>query len=152
MRMGRVLLLVGTLLALAMGGLGLAVYLGRDESNVGVDNLLSESFTRAVALSEGRGDDVDLRRLARFDWDRVLIVQEGTPRAAISRRLGHPWKGVVGLDTGDLLIFLKGDGSVARFADYRGNGAFAGIARPFQELPRDRAVFTVRDLVIRPAR
>src|SRR5919198_632963 len=89
MRMGRVLLLVGTLLALAMGGLGLAVYLGRDESNVGVDNLLSESFTRAVALSEGRGDDVDLRRLARFDWDRVLIVQEGTPRAAMRALLAQ---------------------------------------------------------------
>jgi hypothetical protein len=39
-----------------------------------------------------------------------------------------------------------------RFADYRGEGRFAGISRPFAELARDRAVFTIRGLVIRPSR
>jgi hypothetical protein len=149
MRIGRVLVAVGVALVLAIGGLGLAVYLSRDESNIAIDNLLSEDFSRAVALSDGGRDTVDLRALARFPWDRVLIVAQGTPRAAISRRLGYEWKGIVGIDAGDLLIFLDGS-RVSRFADYRGGGAFAGIPRPFAELPRERAVFTVRDLRIRP--
>jgi hypothetical protein len=146
--MGRVLALVAALLVLCMGGLALAVYLGRDEDNLAIDNLLSERFSRAVALT-GRHGEVDLRDYARFGWDRVLIVRQGTPPAAISRRLGQKWKGIVGIDTGDLLIFLDGS-HVARFADYRGEGRFAGIPRPFAELARNRAVFDVRELVIRP--
>jgi hypothetical protein len=147
--MGRVLVAVGTLLVLLIGGLALAVYVTRDEDNIAVDNLLSEDFTRAVATAEDRGADVDLRDYARFPWDHVLIVRDGTPKDVISRRLGFEWTGIRGIEQGDLLIFLR-RGRVARFCDYRGEGMFAGIRRPFQELPRDRAVFTVRALVIRP--
>jgi hypothetical protein len=92
---------------------------------------------------------VDLRRLARFDWDHVLIVEPGTSREAISRRLGYKWTGTLGFETGDLLILLR-DGKVKRFFDYRGEGRFEGLDRPFAELPRDRAVFRVSDLVITP--
>jgi hypothetical protein len=153
--MGRVLVLVGALLALAIGGLGLAVYLARDEDNIAIDNLLSERFTRAVTLAgdpgEGGRGEVDLRRYAPFAWDRVVIVARGTPQAAISRHLGSEFKGVVGFDAGELLLFLDG-ATVVRFADYRGAGRFAGLPRPFAEVPRERAVFTVRSLTIRVKR
>jgi hypothetical protein len=143
------LLAVGAALALAVAVLALIVFISRDEDNIQVDNLLAESFTREVALAEPRREDVDLRRLAPFPWDRVLIVAPGTPRDAISRRLGREWTGTIGFQTSELLILLRGR-DVARFFDYRGEGRFAGIQRPFQELPRDRAVFRVRGLVIRP--
>ena len=148
--MARALTAVGAALALFIGGLALAVYLTRDEDNIQVDNLLSESFTRAVALAESRGEDVDLREVAPFAWDRLLIVARGTPRAAISRRLGYEWTGTLGFETGELMILLDERGRVVRFFDYRGEGRFAGIDSPFEELPRDRAVFRVRSLVITP--
>jgi hypothetical protein len=155
MRMGWVLALVAAGLAVCIAGLLLAVYLGRDEDNLQADNLLAERFTRAVAQAENpdEGTDgvVDLRSLAPFAWDRVLLVDPGTSRAAISRRLGRAWTGIDTVDGGDLLIFLDG-GKVARFADYRGNGRFAGFPRPFAQLPRARAVFRVHALVIRPGR
>jgi hypothetical protein len=150
MRMGRVLGLVAAALVLCMAALALVVYLSRDENNLAIDNLLSEKFSRAVALSAD-GDRVDLRRLAPFAWDHVLIVASGTPRAAISDRIGYRWNGVAGFRTGDLMLFERG-GRVVRFADYRGEGRFAGLSRPFAELPRARAVFVIRSLVIRPAR
>jgi hypothetical protein len=81
----------------------------------------------------------------------VLIVAVGTPREEISRRIGYRWNGVSGFQSGDLLLFERG-GRVVRFADYRGEGRFGGIPRPFAELPRRRAVFVVRNLVMRPAR
>ena len=150
--MGRVLFAVGAALVLCLAGLGLAVYLTADESNIGIDNLLSESFTRAVTLSEdpeeGTGGIVDLRELAPFRWDRVLLVAEGTPKATISQELGYEWKGQVGIDEGELLIFMDGS-DVARFANYRGTGIFAGFRRPIAEIPRERAVFRVRALTIR---
>jgi hypothetical protein len=148
--MARALIAVGAALALLIGGLGLAVYLTRDEDNVQVDQILAESFTREVALSEPRGGvDVDLRTLAPFAWDHLLIIARGTPREAVSKRLGYPWTGTIGFEAGDQMILLR-RGQVARFFDYRGEGSFAGISRPFAELPRDRAVFRVRDLVITP--
>ena len=147
--MGWVLGLVAAALAVCIAGLLLAVYLSRDEDNIQADNLLAENFTKAVRLSEPNDEDVDLRTLARFDWDRVLLVDAGTSRGAISRRLGREWTGIDTVDGGDLLIFLDGS-QVARFADYRGNGRFAGFARPFASIPRERAVFTVRSMVIRP--
>jgi hypothetical protein len=146
MRMGRVLGLVAAALVLAIGGLALAVYVTRDEGNIQADNLLSENFTRAVTLAEQDNHIVDLRRLARFEWDRVLLVAAGTPRAAISRRLGRPWKGIDTVDGGDLLIFLRAK-DVVRFADYRGIARFEGVSRPFAELP---PTLEVRSLVIRP--
>jgi hypothetical protein len=147
--MARALTAVFAALALLVGGLGLAVYLTRDEDNIQVDQTLSENFTRAVALSEDKRQTVDLRRLAPFDWDRLLIVEPGTSDAAISQQLGFKWTGKLGFETGDKLILLR-KGKVARFFDYRGEGRFAGVDRPFAELPRARAVFRVRDLVITP--
>jgi len=151
--MGRVLALVAAGLAVCIGGLLVAVYLSRDEDNLQSDNLLSEAFTRQVTISQdpenGLHGIVRLTDVAPFAWDRVLLVAPGTSRGAISRRLGRPWTGIDTIDGGDLLIFRRG-GHVARFADYRGNGRFAGVPVPFAELPRSRAVFVVRDLVIRP--
>jgi hypothetical protein len=147
--MARVLTAVFAALALLIGGLGLAVYLTRDEDNIQVDQTLSENFTRAIALSQGKRETVDLRRIAPFAWDRVLIVEPGTSDQQISQRLGFKWTGKLGFDAGDKLILLR-KGKVARFFDYRGDGSFEGVDRPFAELPRSRAVFRVRDLVITP--
>jgi hypothetical protein len=146
---------IGILLALMVGGLALLSYLTRDEDNIAVDQALAEDITRAIATSDPRGGDVDLTRLARFPWDRVLIVARGTSREAIARRLGGKWTGVIGFQTGELLIFLAG-GKVVRFADYRGEGRFEGFPRPFAELPREHAVLHVRqargELIVEPAR
>ena len=148
--MARALIAVGAALALLVLALGLAVYLTRDEDNIQVDNLLAEDFTRDVALAEAGDRDVDLRELAPFEWDRVVIAGRDVSRDAISRRLGYEWTGTLGFQTGELLILLDERGQVARFFDYRGEGRFEGIDSPFAELPRDRAVFRVRDLVITP--
>jgi hypothetical protein len=149
--MARALFAVGAALVLLLLGLGLAVYLTRDEDNVQVSNVLAEDFSRDVALAEQRGTDVDLRALTPDDWDELLIVARGTPRAAISERLGREWTGLASVATGELLILLR-RGEVVRVLDYRGEGRFAGIETPFASLPRDRAVFRVRDLVITPVR
>jgi hypothetical protein len=147
----RALIAVGAALVLFIAALGAVVFLTRDEDNIAVDNPLAENLTRAVALAEAESDGrVDLRALAPFPWDEVLIVARGTSRAAISERLGYEWTGEIGFQTGELLIFLA-DGRVARFADYRGLGRFEGFDVPFHALPRDRAVLRVRDLVVSPA-
>jgi hypothetical protein len=149
--MTRALFAVGAALTVMIAGLALAVFVARDEDNLGVDNVLAEDFTRAVALAEERtGGRVDLRRLAPFAWDEVLVVARGTSPDELSRRLGRDWPGDLRLHTGELLVFLEG-GRVVRYADYRGSGRFEGFTRPFDSLPRSRAVLRVRDLVIRPA-
>jgi hypothetical protein len=148
--MGWVLGLVAGALVFFIAALGLAVFLTRDEDNLQSDNLLAENFTKAVALAPQGDGKVVLPELARFDWDRVLLVQPGTPRAAISKRLGQEWTGIDTVDGGDLLIFLDGD-DVVRFTDYRGSNTFEGFERPFAEIPREDAVFSVRDRVVRPA-
>jgi hypothetical protein len=130
MRMGRVLGLVAGGLVACIALLVLAVFLTRDEDNLQADNLLAERFTLEVA----RGGELDLRRIAPFEWDSVLLVAPGTPRDAISRRLGREWTGIDTVDGGDLLIFRQG-AEVVRFADYRGTGRFEGFARPFANLP-----------------
>ena len=149
--MGRALTAVGALLALAFIGLGLVIFLNRDEDLVAVDNLLSERLTRAFQLAEGRGEDVDLAREADFAWDRVLLVEPGTPEPRISRALGSRFAGMESFDAGELLIFARGS-QMVRYADYRGRGVFARVSRPVAELARDEAVFRVRDLVIFPRR
>ena len=149
MRMSRALTAVGALLVLCLLILGLAVYLGRDEDNVAVDNLLAEDITRAIGTAEDRGEDVDLWKIANFEWDELVVADRDLTRAQLSRALGHPWKGDLQFRTGDLLIFLR-DGALARFADYRGDGRFEGIDRPFAHFDRGDAVFRVRGLVIRP--
>jgi hypothetical protein len=152
MRMERVLGLVGAALALLIGGLVLAVYLTRDEDNIQVDNVLSENISKAIAQSEdpdvGTGGRVDLREVADFGWDRVLVVAPGVSRARISRALGREWTGVAGVDYGELLIFRRGD-DIARFANYRGTGRFEGF-EPLQEIARDDAVLQVREMTVRP--
>jgi hypothetical protein len=147
--MTRALIAVGTALAILVGGLSLAVVLGRDEDHIAADNALSEDFTRDVALAGG--SDVDLRALAPFAWTRVLVVAPGTPREAVSRRLGYKWTGTGGIEgVYPGLILLDERGQVARYFEYRGLGRFAGLDTPIAELPRDRAVFRVADLVITP--
>jgi hypothetical protein len=146
----RALLAVAAGLVLLIGGLGLAVYLTRDEDNIAVDNPLAEKLTKAIALSQSQGEDVNLARQTSFPWDHMLLVARDVPRAAISRRLGRPWTGEVGFRTQELFLFLR-SGRVVRFADYRGGGVFAGFTKPFDLMPRGHAVLRVRDLVIRPA-
>jgi hypothetical protein len=135
MHFGRILGLVAGGLALCIALLLLAVYLTRDEDNIQADNLLAERFTLEVAKAPQEEGTVALHEVAAFPWDHALLVQAGTSRAAISRRLGREWTGIDTVDGGDLLIFLRG-GEVARFADYRGRGRFTGFSRPFAELPR----------------
>ncbi|HWI22830.1 MAG TPA: hypothetical protein VNT22_09480, partial [Baekduia sp.] len=88
MRMGAVLALVAGALVFFIAALGLAIYFTRDEDNIQADNVLAENFTKAVTLAPENGNVVRLPAVARFDWDRVLVVQPGTPREAISKRLG----------------------------------------------------------------
>src|SRR3954447_14736058 len=149
-RMGWVFGLVAGGLAVCIALLLLAVYITRDEDNLQADNLLAERFTLAVARASREGEPLDLREVAPFEWDRVLLVADGTSREQISRRLGREWTGIDTVDGGDLLIFLK-DGEVVRFADYRGSNTFSGFERPFDEIAREDATFSVRDRVIRPS-
>jgi hypothetical protein len=148
--MTRALIAVAAGLVLLIGGLALAVYLTRDEDNIAVDNPLAEKLTKAIQLAQPNGEDVNLARQTSFAWDHVLLVARGVPRAAISRRLGYEWTGEVGFRPQEQFLFLR-RGRVVRFADYRGEGTFAGFSTPFDLMPRARAVLRVRDLVIRPA-
>jgi hypothetical protein len=145
--MGRGIALVGGGLLFFLLVLAGLVYFTRDEDNFQSDNILAENFTLAVNQAAEEGGNVDLRVVASFPWDRVLLVQPGTPREAISERLGFEWTGIDTIDGGDLLIFLR-DGKVQRFADYRGTGRFEGFERPFDELTDVLRVDPAR--VIRP--
>ena len=147
--MARALTAVGAALVLALLILGLVIYVNRDEDGVAVDNLLAEDITRAIGTAEDRGEDVDLGEIADFEWDELVIATRDATRAQITRELGRPWHGDLGFRTGDILIFLHA-GELARFADYRGEGRFEGIERPFAHFNRADAVFRVRALVIRP--
>jgi hypothetical protein len=149
LRYGRVLAAVSAALLLGIAGLALAVYLGRAEERIAVDNLLAEDIARAIGTAEDRGEDVDLGSVADFPWDEVVLAERDATRAEISSELGTEWRGDLQFRTGDLLIFLR-KGEVARFADYRGEGRFEGVDRPFARFDREDAVFRVRGLVIRP--
>jgi hypothetical protein len=145
--MGRGIALVGGGLVFFLLVLGGLVYFTRDEDNFQADNILSENFTLAVNQAAQEGGTVDLRAVANFPWDRVVLVQPDTPRDEISRHLGFEWTGIDTVDGGDLLIFLR-DGQIVRFADYRGTGRFEGFQRPFDDLPATLRVDVGR--VIRP--
>jgi hypothetical protein len=147
--MARALTAVGAALVLALLVLSVVIYVNRDEDGVAVDNLLAEDITRAIGTAEDRGEDVDLGQVADFEWDELVIAERDATRAQITRELGRPWHGDLEFRTGDILIFLR-DGELARFADYRGEGRFAGFEAPIDTLPRERAVLRVRDLVISP--
>ena len=150
MRMGRVLALVSGALVFFIVVLGLAVFLTRDEDNLQADNLLAEAITQRIAQAPDYGDVLDLREVADFPWQRVLVVQPGSSRAQISQRLGFEWTGIDTVDGGDLFIFRDGGGDVVRFADYRGSNPFEGFERPFHEFEREAGVFTVRGGVVSP--
>jgi hypothetical protein len=146
--MGRALVAVGALLAIAFAVLAVAVFATREEDRVAVDDVLALELTRAI----GERDEVDLRALADFAWDRVLLVAPGTPRAAVSRALGTEFNGDHPFgSTGPLLVFADGD-ALARFADYRGRATFDGFELPVDVLPREDAVLRVRDGVVSPKR
>jgi hypothetical protein len=146
--MARALIATGALLAAAFAILALVVFATREEDRVAVDDLLALELTRAIGESEG--GEVDLRRLARFRWDRVLVIAPGTSREAVSEALGTPYKGDLPFgSTGQLFVFADGD-ALARFADYRGRATFTGFERPLAVLPRERAVLRVRDGVVSP--
>ncbi len=147
--MTRALTAVGVALALAIVALGVVIYLNHEPDAIQVDSILAESLTREIGTAEQRGADVNLADLTDFDWDHVLIADRKASQAQIEQALGGPWKGKLAFGTGDLLIFVH-DGHVARYADYRGEGRFAGVRRPVARLARDDAVFSVRALVIRP--
>jgi hypothetical protein len=146
--MARALIAVGALLALAFAILLGVVFLNRDEDRIAVDNVLALELTRAI----GTSDRVDLRALAPFGWDRVLVVAPGTPREDVSAALGEPYKGDLPYgSSGPVFVFARGN-RLARLADYRGRATFAGFERPLAELPRAEAVLVVRDGVVSPAR
>ena len=149
--MARALAAVGAALVFLLLVLGAVVYLNRDEDAIAVDNLLAENISREIGTAEQRDADVDLADVTDFAWDHVLVAERNASRAAISRALGAPWKGEVAFGDGDVLIFVRGK-HVARYADYRGEGRFAGVPRPVARFAHDDAVFSVRDLVIRPKR
>jgi hypothetical protein len=147
--MARALTAVGVALALAIGALGVVIYLNHEPDAVAVDNILAESLTREIGTAEQRGADIRLADLTDFDWDHVLVADRKASQAEIERALGGPWKGKLAFGTGDLLIFVH-NGHVARYADYRGEGRFADVRRPVARFARGDAVFSVRSLVIRP--
>jgi hypothetical protein len=150
--MTRALVAVGALLALAFLILAVVVFTTRDEDRITADNLLAENLTRAIQLSEEEGDGtVDLRTVADFPWDRVLVLAPGAPRDDVSAAIGSEYEGTLPFGSrGQVFVFVRGK-EVARLADYRGRGTFTGFRRPLDELPRDRAVLQVSNLVVSPA-
>jgi hypothetical protein len=150
--MTRALVAVGALLAVAFLILGIVVFTTREEDRITADNLLAERLTRAIQVSEEEsGGRVDLRRVADFPWDRVIVLAPGAPRDAVSAALGSEYRGTLPFGSlGQVFVFARGR-EVARLADYRGRGTFTGFERPLDVLPRDRAVLQVHNLVVSPA-
>jgi hypothetical protein len=149
--MSRALVAVGALLALAFLVLGVVVVTTRDEDRITADNQLSENLTRAIGLAEDENDgEVDLRTVADFPWDRVLVLAPGAPRDEVSEALGSEYNGELPFGSrGQVFVFVRGN-DVARIADYRGRGTFTGFERPLDELARAEAVLRVNQLVVSP--
>ena len=147
--MGKALIAVGTVLSAFMLVFGGVVYFTRDEDTYAVDSELSEALSKAITEAGQTGDPVDLRVLTGFDFDQVLIFDRKTPRAAISKQLGFPFKGELRYtaESTEFLVFTNNRGFV-RFADYRGRARFEGLTRPFTTLTANDAVFRVRDGVV----
>jgi hypothetical protein len=147
--MARALFAIGTLLAVAFAVLAVVVFATREEDRVAVDDLLALELTRAIG--EGEGGEVDLRAIAGFRWDRVLVVAPGTTREAVSEALGSAYTGDLPFGSaGQVFVFADGD-ALAPFADYRGRATFTGFERPLDVMPRARALLRVRDGVVSPA-
>lgn len=147
--MGKALIAVGTLLALFMIVFGSVVYFTRDEDTYAVDAELSEDLSQALTEAGRSGDPVDLRIVAGFDFDQVLVFDRKTPRDAISEELGFEFKGELRYtaESTEFFVFTN-NGRFTRFADYRGRGRFEGLSRPFTTLTANDAVFRVRDGVV----
>src|SRR5918992_4669094 len=144
--MARALGAVGALLAVAFAVLLVVVFATREEDRVAVDDLLSLELTRSIGVSDG--STVDLRRLARGGWDRVLVVAPGAPRETVSEALGREFNGDLPFGSaGELFVFAAGD-ALVRFADYRGRARFAGFEEPVDELARADALLAVDDGVV----
>src|SRR5207253_9291021 len=90
---GKALIAVGTFLSLCFVIFGGVVYFTRHEDTIAVDSKLSERLSRAVAEAAQTHEDLDLRTLTGFDFDRVLIFPPGTPKADVSRQLGFDFRG-----------------------------------------------------------
>jgi hypothetical protein len=150
--MGKALIAVGTFLTACMLIFGGVVYFTRHENTYAVDSQLSEAITLAIAQAENQPDPVDLRVLARFDFDRVLIFAPGTPRALIDRALGFKFLGQLRytVESSEILVFTN-RGRFVRFADYRGRARWAGLTRPLDYLTANDAVFRVEQGVVRPS-
>jgi len=144
----RALVGIGGLLALCFAVLGLVVYVTRTEDRIAVDNLLAEELSRAIGTAQEDDGTVELTQVADFPWSEVLLVEAGTPRAAVSRELGYEWKGDVNFGVTPTLIFLGADGKVERFADYRGEGMFRGFDTPFARIPRSDSTLEVNDNLV----
>ncbi len=144
--MGKALIAVGTFLALCMLIFGGVVYFTRDEDTYAVDSALAERLSKAVTDSSQSGDPIDLRIIAGFDFDQVLIFPPDTPRADVSKQLGFPFKGELRYtaESSEFLVFTNNRGFV-RFADYRGRLPFEGLKTPFTSLTANDAVFKVKD-------
>ena len=79
------------------------------------------------------------------------VLARWRERDEVSEALGSPYDGDLTYGrTGQLFVFARGT-ALVRFADYRGRATFTGFERPLDVLPRDRAVLSVRDLVVSPA-
>jgi hypothetical protein len=127
------------------------VFSTRTEDRIAADNVLAENLTRSIQLAEDQSrGELDLTRVAPFAWDRVLVMAPGTARSAVSEALGSEYKGALPFGSlGQVFVFARGS-EIARIADYRGRGTFTGFQRPLDELPRDRAVLQVHNLVVSP--
>ena len=140
--MARALIAVGALLAVAFGVLLLVVFATREEDRVAVDDLLALELTRSIGVSDG--GDVDLRRLARGDWDRVLVVAPGTPRGDVSEALGSEFKGDLPFGSGARCSCSPpATGSCASPTTAAGRRS-TGSSEPVDELARADAMLRVR--------
>jgi hypothetical protein len=101
---------------------------------------------------EESGGEVDLRTVAGFPWDRVLILAPGAPRDDVSAAIGSEYNGQLPFGSrGQVFVFVRGN-EVARIADYRGRAVFRGFESPVDALPSEDAVLRVDDLVVSPGR
>ncbi|MEA2167954.1 MAG: hypothetical protein QOF76_1254 [Solirubrobacteraceae bacterium] len=143
--MGKALIAVGTFLAICFAVFGGVVYVTRDESTYAVDAQLSESISKEIGEAEQRHAPVDLRNLADFDFDKVLIFAPGEPRRAISDQLDFPFQGELRYtaESSEIFVFTN-RGHFVRFADYRGRLPFDGLQQPFAYLTANDAIFKVR--------
>lgn len=148
--MGKALIAVGTFLALCLAIFGSVVYFTRDEDTYAVDSLLSEGISRAVIEADQRDEPLDLRVVAPFDFDQVLIFEPGETRADISEQLGFDFTGELRYtaESSEIFVFTN-RGQFVRFADYRGRNRFDGVERPFDYLDANDAVFEVEDGMVR---